>query len=152
MKNLDKEKYQDPYQYIGFLIWVIGNIFGQSMDSSSANKDKMLFSNFMVLAALFWLLSEKKSVNQRALAKYIHLREITVSTIIKKLTEQGYVSIAIDKLDKRSKSLQITAKGVGFLRTMLDDVVEKESKLNGKGLDSLKHGLKMLLRDISHEH
>jgi len=153
MKNIDKEKYQDPYQYIGFLVWVIGNIFGQSMDNSSANKDKILFSNFMVLAALYWLLNEKDNIiNQRTLAKYTHLREITVSTIIKKLTKQGYVAISIDKSDKRSKSLLITSKGVNFLRAMLDDVIEKEAKINKNGLSSLKQGLAMLLKEVSNEH
>lgn len=150
-KNIscDKSKYNEPYQYTGFLIWVIGNILSQNIEEVFSGNKKMLFSHFMVLASLFWLLEIKEKVNQRTLATYTHLREITISTIIKKLVTEKYISVITDKDDKRSKSLLITKKGMDILVSLLDQVIEKESKLKKPELSGLNKKLTILLKMVS---
>jgi DNA-binding MarR family transcriptional regulator len=152
---IKKEKgcnYKDPYKYTGFLVWVIGNMLTKSVEESHVNSKKMLFSNFMVLASLSWLLADKKKVNQRTLASYTHLREITISTIVKKLNTQNYITVVVDDEDKRSKSLLLTNKGESFLVEMLDEITKKEELLQTKKLSGLQEKLTSLLHMLSGGH
>jgi DNA-binding MarR family transcriptional regulator len=148
----DKSKYKEPYKYTGFLIWVIGNVLSQNTEDVFAGNKKILFNHFMVLASLFWLLEAKGRVNQRTLATYTHLREITISTIIKKLVVEKYVSVVVDKDDRRSKSLLITEKGLTVLTSLLDQIVEKEDKLKTPELSGLNNKLTSLLKMVSLEN
>ncbi len=145
-------KYKDPYSYTGFLIWIIGNILSQDIEDSETKNHKVIFSHFMVLASLFWLLETKKKVNQRNLAMYTHLREITISTIIKKLHIQKYVSVITDNSDKRSKIITITEKGLRFLIETLDSINQKEKRLKKKELSGLAEKLTFLLQELSGKH
>lgn len=145
-------KYKEPYEYTGFLVWVIGNVLSQSVEESFSGKKKILFSHFMVLASLFWLLESKEKVNQRMLATYTHLREITISTIIKKLVADKYVSVVADEEDRRSKLLHVTERGMTLLLEMLDVVIEKEGRLATKKLSGLQAKLTLLLKAVSQGH
>jgi DNA-binding MarR family transcriptional regulator len=144
--------YKEPYHYTGFLVWVIGNILSENFERSHVNKHKMLSNHFMVLASLFWLLKVKEKVNQRTLASYTHLREITVSTIVKKLALKKYVTIVVDKTDKRSKSLMLTETGLHVLVELLDDVTKREQQSNIKALSGLQEKLTILLKTVSQGH
>lgn len=141
-----KDDCKDPYSYTGFLVWVIGNILSQSIEGATANKDKLLFNHFMVLASLFWLSCSEKKVNQRRLATYTHMREITVSTIVKKLEKSGYVAVDVDEDDKRSKLLSVTEYGTTTFMSMIEDVVQRERRIDSPGLQKK---LAALLKNIS---
>lgn len=137
---------KDPYSYTGFLIWVMGNILSQSIEGAAANKDNLPFNHFMVLASLFWLSCSEKKVNQRRLATYMHMREITVSTIMKKLEKKGYVSVDVDEDDKRSKLLSVTEYGTTTFMGMIEDVVRRERRIDSPGLQKK---LASLLKSVS---
>ena len=142
------EKYQDPYSYIGYLVWAINNILSYSIESLPANKHRLSYNHFMMLTSLYWLTETRKPVNQRDLAFFTHIPQITVSTTVKKLVEKGYIDVRTSPTDKRANLLSLTPSGQVLLKGMLDEIIQKEAQLKSSENGDLHKMLNVLLSGL----
>ncbi|MEI6462452.1 MAG: winged helix DNA-binding protein [bacterium] len=146
LKEIDK--YKDPYSYIGFIIWTLENITSSAMEDYYTGKRKIPYSYIMVLSSLYWLMTKRESINQKDLANYTHMKEITISVIIRKLNKLGLVEIIKDKEDMRAKKIKVSKKGAEVLTGFLDIVVEVEKNIQSK-TPELMTNLKQLKDELS---
>ena len=142
------EKYQNPYSYIGYLVWAVNNILSQSIESLPENKHRLSYNHFMLLTSLYWLTETRKTVNQRDLAVFSHMPQITVSTTVKKLAEKGYLTVRTSPLDKRSRLLTLTSSGLALLKGMLNESIKKETQLKASKKGDLHDMLGVLLQSL----
>ena len=63
---------------------------------------------------------EKKKVNEKELCEALHLKTNTITPLIKKLKEKGYISINKDPEDKRNLIILLTDKGEALKEKAVD--------------------------------
>jgi DNA-binding MarR family transcriptional regulator len=130
-----------PEEYFGFVIWNLNNKLQSEIEEILGDKD-VLYNHFMVLAALIYLKSIKKEpVNQKQLASYTKMREITISTIVRKLDRFGLLKIKKDKKDARSRMLLVTKKGADFFIRIITFIDDLDRTYNNRQTDLLRKKL-----------
>lgn len=67
---------------------------------------------------LFLIKSDK--MNQKEIAKHLHITEATLSVRMKRLVDSGYVEREIDQNDKRVYSIVLSKKGEKLMKDMND--------------------------------
>ena len=63
---------------------------------------------------------EKKKVNEKELCEALHLKTNTITPLIKKLKDKGYISINKDPEDKRNLIILLTNKGEALKEKAVD--------------------------------
>lgn len=148
MKN---KGYQDPHTYIGFLVWTLTNIMSNAMTDTYKTPEKLCFSHLMVLSSLYWKMNENKNTNQKDLANFMYMKEVTTSVILRKLYSMKLVDFLVDKKDKRAKLVKLTSRGEELIEGFLDLATSFEGKISS-GSPQLLTGLKALIQELSYRH
>ena len=120
---------------IGIKFAIVHRAFRREIDSLLSSRD--------ITCAQLGVLSELRrleeraagEINQRELERASHLTHPTMTEIIKKLEQKGYVSCRTDSADRRRKLISSTPKAVELRRDMQamdQQVLEKMTE----GIDS----------------
>lgn len=61
---------------------------------------------------LLFLIHQRKDINQKVIAKMLHITPATLSVRLQRLEKAGYVTKEVDPTDKRNYILTVTKKGI----------------------------------------
>lgn len=103
---------------IGFLFKQINNIYEKEIN----NKLKSIGITSSQCEVLDYLFKcDKDEVNQRDIEKALSLKNPTVTGILQRLDEKGYILIVPNGKDKRKKNVYLTEKAYDIQRRMESD-------------------------------
>ncbi len=103
---------------IGFAFKQINNVYEKEL-SSRLRKLGITASQCAVLDYLF--VSSKDEVTQRDIEKALSLKNPTVTGLLKRLDEKGFILIVPSNKDKRCKNIYLTEKAYDIRRRMEAD-------------------------------
>ena len=103
---------------MGFLIKQINNVFEKELNERLRDTG-ITSSQCAVLDYLFH--TSKEEVSQRDVEKNLHLKNPTVTGILKRLDEKGYILCVPNANDKRKKNIYLTEKAYDIQRRMESD-------------------------------
>lgn len=110
---------------IGFMFKQINNVYEKEFNNRLRTLG-ITSSQCEVLDYLFS--SNKEEVTQRDIEKALNLKNPTVTGILKRLDEKGFIMILPSAKDKRCKNIYLTEKAYG---------IQKRMELDRKKLDKM---------------
>ena len=137
-------------QSIGFTVKAINNVFEKELTGQLKTLG-ITSSQCAVLDFLFQ--TNKEEVNQRDVERHLNLKNPTVTGLLKRLDEKGFILCVPNATDKRRKNIYLTEKAYDIQRRMETDRRKTEKMLTigmtKKEVDALKKGLEKVLYNIS---
>lgn len=135
---------------IGFTVKQINNVYEKELNEK-LKKLGITSSQCAVLDYLFH--TNKDEVNQCDVERALSLRNPTVTGILKRLDEKGFLFCVPNATDKRKKNIYLTEKAYDIQRRMEADRKKLEKELtrgmSKKEIAALKRGLEKLLYNIA---
>lgn len=137
-------------QQLGFIVKQINNIYEKNLNER-LKKLGITSSQCAVLDFLFY--TNEDEVSQRDVEKALSLKNPTVTGILKRLDEKGFILCVPNAKDKRKKKIYLTEKAYDIQRRMeanrrkLDDELTKG--MTQKEIAALTRGLEKVLNNIS---
>lgn len=135
---------------LGFKIKQINNIYEKEINSL-LKKLGLTSSQCAVLDFLFN--SSADAVNQRDVEKALSLKNPTVTGILKRMEENGFVFMAPSVKDKRCKNIYLTEKAYAVQKKMVADRKKIDKKLtlgmNKKEIEGFHRLLDKVLYSIT---
>ncbi len=113
-------------QPIGFLIKQINNVFEKELNDRLRTVG-ITSSQCAVLDYLFH--TNKEEVNQRDVERNLNLKNPTVTGLLKRLDEKGYILCVQNEEDKRKKNIYLTEKAYDIQRRMEADRKKLDKRL-----------------------
>ena len=137
------EKQNQP---IGFIVKQINNVYEKELNER-LRKIGITSSQCAVLDYLFR--TSKEEVSQRDVEKGLNLKNPTVTGILKRLDEKGYILCVPNARDKRKKNIYLTEKAYDIQRRMETDRRKLDRELTRgmtkREVESLTKNLEKLL-------
>lgn len=137
-------------QSIGFVVKQINNVFEKDLNTR-LKRLGITSSQCAVLDYLFH--TNKEEVNQRDVEKNLNLKNPTVTGILKRLDEKGFILCVSNAADKRKKNIYLTEKAYDIQRKMEADRRKLDRELTRgmtkKEVAALRRGLEKLLYNIA---
>ena len=135
---------------IGFMFKQINNVYEKEFN----NRLRTLGITASQCAVLDYLFDcEKEEVTQRDIEKGLNLRNPTVTGLLKRLDEKGYILSVPSNTDKRCKNIYLTEKAYDIQRRMETDRKKLDKMLtlgmNKKEVEALKKMLDRVLYNIA---
>lgn len=137
-------------QQLGFIVKQINNIYEKNLNER-LKKLGITSSQCAVLDFLFY--TNEDEVSQRDVEKALSLKNPTVTGILKRLDEKGFILCVPNAKDKRKKKIYLTEKAYDIQRRMeanrrkLDDELTKG--MTQKEIAAFTRGLEKVLNNIS---
>lgn len=103
---------------VGFLFKQINNVYEKDINNQLKGLG-ITSSQCEVLDYLFH--SDKEEVNQKDIEKALNLKNPTVTGILQRLDEKGFILIVPNGKDKRKKNVHLTEKAYDIQRKMESD-------------------------------
>ena len=141
------EKQNQP---IGFIVKQINNVYEKELNER-LRKIGITSSQCAVLDYLFR--TRKEEVSQRDVEKNLNLKNPTVTGILKRLDEKGYILCVPNANDRRKKNIYLTEKAYDIQRRMDADRRKLDRELT-RGMtkreeNALRRNLEKLLYNIA---
>lgn len=137
-------------QPVGFLIKQINNVYEKDLNER-LKKIGITSSQCAVLDYLFR--TSKEEVSKRDVEKSLNLKNPTVTGILKRLDEKGYILCVQNAHDRRKKNIYLTEKAYDIQRRMDIDRRNLDRELTRgmtrREIDSLRKNLSKLLYNIA---
>ena len=132
---------------IGFMIKQINNVYEKDLK----RKIGITSSQCAVLDYLFH--TSRDEISQRDVEKALNLKNPTVTGILKRLDEKGYILCVPNAKDKRKKNIYLTEKAYDIQRRMETDRRKLDRELtrgmSKREVESLTKNLEKLLYNIA---
>ncbi|CUX38970.1 MarR family winged helix-turn-helix transcriptional regulator [Clostridium sp. C105KSO13] len=137
-------------QPIGFTVKQINNVFEKDLNE----KLKTIGITASQCAVLDYLFrTEKEEVSQRDVERNLSLKNPTVTGLLKRLDEKGYVLCVPNASDKRRKNIYLTEKAYDIQRRMEADRKKMDRQMTRgmtkKQVAALTRGLEKILYNIA---
>ena len=133
-------------QPIGFLIKQINNVYEKDLNER-LKKIGVTSSQCAVFR------TSKEEVSQRDVEKNLNLKNPTVTGILKRLDEKGYILCVPNAHDRRKKNIYLTEKAYDIQRRMDIDRRKLDRELTRgmtkREVDALRRNLEKLLYNIA---
>ena len=137
-------------QPIGFMVKQINNVFEKDLNERQRTIG-ITSSQCAVLDYLFH--TSKDEVNQRDVERHLSLKNPTVTGILKRLDEKGFILCVPNTADKRKKNIYLTEKAYDIQRRMEADRKKMDKNLTRgmtkKEIAALTRGLEKMLYNIA---
>lgn len=135
---------------LGFLIKQINNVFEKELNGRLKDTG-ITASQCAVLDYLFH--TSKEEISQRDVEKNLSLKNPTVTGILKRLDEKGYILCVPSAKDKRKNNIYLTEKAYDIQRRMETDRRKLDRELT-RGMtkrekEALRRNLEKLLYNIA---
>ena len=111
---------------LGFLFKQINNVYEKEVNNSLRTLG-ITASQCAVLDYLFH--SRKEEINQKDVERALSLKNPTVTGLLKRLDEKGYILIVPSTKDKRCKNIYLTEKAYDIRRRMEADRKKVDKRL-----------------------
>lgn len=137
-------------QSIGFTVKQINNVFEKDL-TEQLKTTGITSSQCAVLDFLFQ--TNKEQISQRDVERYLNLKNPTVTGLLKRLDEKGFILCVPNEKDRRKKNIYLTEKAYDIRKRMEADRRKTEKKLTlgmtKKEVEALKKGLNKVLYNIA---
>lgn len=119
--------FETPEESPGFLLWQT-TITWQRLIKKALDGHDISHAQFVIMAVSLWLEEHHQDLTQVAIARLSKLDKMTISTSLKKLAVQGYISRKESQKDTRAKWVSLTPKGKTLMSTLvlLVEEIDKE--------------------------
>lgn len=135
---------------IGFLIKQINNVYEKDFNKMLKSIG-ITSSQCEVLDYLFH--TSKEAVTQRDIERHLNLRNPTVTGLLKRLDEKGFILSVQSNMDRRCKNIFLTEKAYDIQRKMEASRKKSDRQLtmgmSKKEVQTLKKALEKVLYNIS---
>lgn len=135
---------------IGFLIKQINNVYEKDFNRMLKSIG-ITSSQCEVLDYLFH--ANEEEVTQRDIEKHLNLKNPTVTGLLKRLDEKGFILVVPSNQDHRCKSVFLTEKAYGIQRKMEASRKKSDKQLtygmSSKEVQALKKALEKVLYNIA---
>ena len=140
----------DERKPLGFIVKQINNIYEKEL----THRLKILGITSSQCAVLNYLFrSNQEKVNQREIERQLNLKNPTVTGLLKRLDEKGFVFCVPSTKDKRCKNVYLTEKAYDIQKKMEADRRRLDKRLTigmtKKEVEALRKGLEKVLYNIS---
>lgn len=137
-------------QPVGFTIKQINNVFEKDLNE----KLKTIGITASQCAVLDYLFrSSKEEISQRDVERHLSLKNPTVTGLLKRLDEKGFVLCVPNASDKRRKNIYLTEKAYDIQRRMEADRRKMDREMTRgmtkKEIAALNRGLEKMLYNIA---
>ena len=130
---------------VGFVFKQINNVYEKEFN----NLLRTLGITASQCAVLDYLFSSRKEeVNQRDIEKALSLKNPTVTGLLKRLDEKGFILIVPSNRDKRCKIVYLTEKAYDIQRRMEADRKKIDKKLTSGMTKKEKEALQKMLGKV----
>ncbi len=137
-------------QPIGFMIKQINNVYEKDLNERLRTIG-ITASQCAVLDYLFH--TSKEEVSQRDVERALNLKNPTVTGLLKRLDEKGYILCVPNANDKRKKNIYLTEKAYDIQRRMENDRRKLDRELTRgmtkREVAALRRNLEKLLYNIA---
>ena len=137
-------------QPIGFLVKQINNVFEKELNDRLRGIG-ITSSQCAVLDYLFH--TNEEEVSQRDVERNLNLKNPTVTGLLKRLDEKGYILCVPNEEDKRKKNIYLTEKAYDIQRRMEADRKKLDKRLtmgmSKKEVDAVSRALEKMLYNIA---
>lgn len=137
-------------QSIGFIVKQINNVFEKDL-TEQLKTIGITSSQCAVLDFLFH--AKEDEISQRDVEKFLNLKNPTVTGLLKRLDEKGFILVVPSTKDKRKNNIFLTEKAYDIQKRMESDRRKTEKRLTlgmtRKEVEALKRGLDKVLYNIS---
>ena len=134
----------------GFLIKQINNVYEKDFNRMLKSIG-ITSSQCEVLDYLFH--TSKEEVTQRDIERHLNLKNPTVTGLLKRLDEKGFILVVSSNTDRRCKNIYLTEKAYDIQRKMESSRKKSDKQLtmgmNHKEVQALKKMLEKVLYNIS---
>lgn len=130
---------------IGFLVKQINNVYEKECNNR-LRRLGITASQCGVLDYLFH--SRKEEINQKDVEKALSLQNPTVTGLLKRLEEKGYILIVPSTKDKRCKNIYLTEKAYDIQKRMEADRKKIDKKLTIGMTKKEKQSLQKMLEKV----
>lgn len=141
---------ENQKQPIGFLVKQINNVFEKELNDRLRGIG-ITSSQCAVLDYLFH--TNKEEVSQRDVERNLNLKNPTVTGLLKRLDEKGYILCVPNEEDKRKKNIYLTEKAYDIQRRMEADRKKLDKRLtmgmSKKEVDAVSRALEKMLYNIA---
>ena len=131
-------------QPIGFMIKQINNVFEKELNEK-VKKLGLTSSQCAVLDYLFH--TSKDEISQRDVERHLSLKNPTVTGLLKRLDEKGYILCVPNAKDKRKKNIYLIQRRMEAERRKLDR--ELTRGMSKREVDALMRNLEKLLYNVA---
>ena len=137
-------------QPIGFMIKQINNVYEKDL-TERLKTIGITSSQCAVLDYLFH--TSREEVSQRDVERHLNLKNPTVTGLLKRLDEKGYILCVPNANDKRKKNIYLTEKAYDIQRRMENDRRKLDKELTRgmtkREIAALRKNLEKLLYNIA---
>lgn len=141
---------QVKYRPIGFTVKQINNVYEKELNATLKTIG-ITSSQCAVLDYLFH--TRKEEVSQRDVERHLSLKNPTVTGLLQRLDEKGFIFCVPNTTDKRRKNIYLTEKAYDIQRKMEADRKKIDRKLTRgmtkKEVAALDRALEKVLYNIS---
>lgn len=141
------ERHSQP---IGFMIKQINNVYEKELNEK-LRQIGITASQCAVLDYLFH--TSKEEISQRDVEKHLSLKNPTVTGLLKRLDEKGYILCVPNATDRRKKKIYLTEKAYDIQRRMEADRRKLDRELTRgmtkREIAALRKNLDKLLYNIA---
>jgi DNA-binding MarR family transcriptional regulator len=146
-----RHPFSEPENNAGFIMWQVSMLWQRKL-KGKLDTLGITHAQFLLLAALDYLSTQKNIVSQQDLARHCSIDKMMTSKILRTMQKKGLLSRKKNKTDTRSKNMAISETGQDILQKAfkLVDNVEGDFLLP-LGLNSLsfQDDLRSLLKSNS---
>lgn len=142
--------FETPEDSPGFLLWQT-TVTWQRLIKKSLDNHGISHPQFVIMAVTLWLEEHHQDPTQVTITRLSKLDKMTVSTSLKKLVTQGYVSRKESQKDTRAKWVHLTAQGKSFISKLIPIVEKIDADFFGKISQSDQENLIQILGNLMAE-
>lgn len=139
MNNKIDFHFEKPEENLGYLLWQATMLWQKQMNRA-LNDINLTHTQFVILAALGWLLKSSDSVTQKEIANHSNTDRMMVSKILRTLQKNGLIERKEHETDTRAKCVFLTDKGSNILQKAIEIKSRANSLFFGKLIDKQKFG------------
>lgn len=146
-----RHAFSDPEENAGFLMWQVSMLWQRKL-KNGLDTLGVTHGQFLLLAALSYLSTQKNVVSQQDLAKHVRIDKMMTSKILRTLQKKGLLSRKKNKTDTRVRTLALSESGEELLKQSfkLVDRIDNDFLISlGLNAMSFQDDLRNLLRTNS---
>lgn len=113
-KKIDFQ-FEKPEENLGYLLWQTTMLWQRQMNRA-LDEINLTHTQFVILAALGWLLKNSKHVTQKEIAHHSNTDRMMVSKVLRTLQKNGLIERREHQMDTRAKCVFLTDKGAKTLQ------------------------------------
>lgn len=137
-KKLDFN-FEKPEENLGYLLWQATMLWQRQMNRA-LDEISLTHTQFVIMAALGWLLKSSDNVTQKEIADHSNTDRMMVSKILRTLQKNELIERKEHETDTRAKCVFLTDKGIDTLQKAIEIKTQANNLFFVKLSDKHKFG------------